>query len=86
MNSPEVYEGSAHHLAAYDPVQAQVAHQVFDGAASDRNSLTLQLPPDLVCTINPEIGSPNSPNVRHQHFIAAGAGTAKRASSISGAI
>ena len=61
-----------------------MAHQAFDSTACDRNRFALQLPPDLVCPINPKIGFPNSPDMRHQIFITAGAGTAKRWVTLSG--
>lgn len=72
-----IRHGGANNLATPDAGQALFAHETLDRAARRVDTFPLELPPDLLCTIDLHIDLPDALNVRAQHVIALGAWAAQ---------
>jgi len=68
-HSPRIATGGSHCLAAHRTSRPKATHQVFDGVARHRNHFTLQLPPELLGSIELKAGVPDPFDVWHQKFV-----------------
>jgi hypothetical protein len=68
-----VADRGPHRLATDHPLQAQIAHQARDGAASDSEALAVHLPPDLAHAVHAEILGKDAHDLGFQIMIAPGA-------------
>jgi hypothetical protein len=57
-------------LASAHALQALLAHQPLDGTTRHADTLPIELKPDLVCTIDLQVGAPHTLNLGHQLCIA----------------
>jgi len=64
-----VADRGAHHLATHDTAQALTPHESLDRTAGYHDAFAVQLPPDLVGTIDPQVGLPDTLDLGHQHRI-----------------
>ena len=65
-----VADGGTHHPAALDTSQAQAPHQPLDGPARHLDALAVHLLPDLVGTIDLQVGVPDLFDLGHQRVVA----------------
>jgi len=61
-----VSHGGALRFTPAHTLQALQAHQPLDGAARHADTFPVELKPDLVCTIDLQVGVPHALNLRHQ--------------------
>lgn len=81
-----VANGGAHHLAPDDAAQAQTAHEAFHRTTRHHNAFAVHLHPDLVGAIDLHVGLPDPLNMRDQHLVAPGAGTAPVGPALEGGV
>ena len=65
-----VADRGAHDLSPHDTPQSLTTHKSFDRAAGHRDTLPVQLPPDLIGAINLQVGLPDTLDLRDQCLIA----------------
>ncbi len=82
----QVADRRANYLAADHPTQSVVAHQPLDGAACHHMAFAVQLPPDLVGTVDLHIGSPDAFDVGHQGLVAPSTLATQRRRALPGCI
>lgn len=59
-------------IAAHDATQSHAAHQTLDGAARRCVAFALQLPPDLVSAVDPQVGLLHPFDAGHQFPVSKG--------------
>jgi len=67
-----IRNGGAHRLASACAAQAQATHEPFHRTARHGNGFPVHLLPDLIGAIHPQVGIPDSFDLRNQPFIALG--------------
>ena len=64
-----VTDRGTHHFAAHDTPQALTLHEPLDRTTGHHDAFAVQLPPDLVGTIDLQVGLPDAFDLGHQGLV-----------------
>lgn len=76
----------AHPVAPAHTSQALIVHEALDRAAGHRNSFSVQLPPDLLYTVDAQVLLPNPVDLWLERIIALGTSAAQRGIALAGGV